>query len=88
LVANNPKLFKKRNCEDQLENYHEEIQGEVIVLPGIDNNNNHQSMNLLACYNMRKALKTKNINVNKPLPTKNTGANNNETNNKEPTVQK
>jgi hypothetical protein len=79
LVANNPKLFKKPNSKDQLENSHhlsEEIQGEVIVLPGIDNNNNHQSMNLLSCYNMRKALKTKNINVNKPLPRMNSPAKN------------
>ena len=63
LIANNPKLLKKGNCKDQLEDTYqlnEECKGEVIVLPGIDNSDNHQSINLLSCYNMRKALKTKN----------------------------
>ena len=70
LVAHNPKLFKKRNCEDKLENanhLNEESKCEVIVLPGIDNNNNHQSINLLTCYNMRKALKTKNTDSNNDI---------------------
>jgi hypothetical protein len=67
LVTHNPQLFKKPNLEDQSGNVNhliEKCKGEVLVLPGIDNNNHHQSMNLLNCYNMHKTLKVYNTDTN------------------------
>jgi hypothetical protein len=91
LVARNPKLFKKRKYEDQSENINhlsEENKGEVIVLPGIDNNNNHQSINLLTCYNMRKALKTKNTDSNNGIQHLLSTRTFTDSNDKENTIQK
>jgi len=67
LVTHNPQLFKKTNLEDQsgnVDHVQTEGKGEVLVLPGIDNNDHHQSMNLLNCYNMRKTLKVYNTDTN------------------------
>lgn len=67
LVTRNPQLFKKPNLEDQSGNanhLNEANTGEVLVLPGIDNNNHHQCINLLNCYNMRKNLREFNTETN------------------------
>lgn len=61
LIVQNPNLIKKQpsNVEDQSDDISIECkQDEVLVLPGIDNKTNDQSINLLSCYNMRKVFKT------------------------------
>jgi hypothetical protein len=62
LVARNPNMFKKSNGRDDLAGSgnigKETNQGEVILLPGIDNQKQNQNINLLSCYNMRKSIKS------------------------------
>jgi hypothetical protein len=62
LVARNPNMFKKSNGRDNVsgnENIGKETNhGEVILLPGIDNQQHNQNVNILSCSNMQKSIKS------------------------------
>jgi hypothetical protein len=55
-------MFKKSNGRANVsgnENIGKETDhGEVILLPGIDNQQHNQNVNILSCYNMRKSIKS------------------------------